>query len=127
MKHYMEAAMNRFTMMCGTVLLLMACMVMLPNEASAQKKKVAPKAVTATEQASPTQSKMGNTVKDLLAKYKGEKTNLGVLTRIEGDYFVVEDDGVSTIHPLNAIIGIKLLKLEEGDEESAKIEITLMR
>jgi hypothetical protein len=40
---------------------------------------------------------------------------------------MVEDDGVSTVHPLNAIVGIKLLKLEEGETDATKIEITLMR
>jgi len=119
--------MNRFPMVFGALLLVAAFAVMLPCEASAQKKKAAPKTEQATEQPAPVQTKLGSTVKDILAKYKGEKTNMGMLSKVEGDYFVVEEDGVSTIHPISAIVGIKLLKLEEGEEDAAKIEISLMR
>ena len=119
--------MNRFTMTCGALLLLATFSMMLPCEASAQKKKTPPKTEQAIEQPAPVQTKVGTTVKDILAKYKGEKTNLGILNKVEGDYFMVEDDGVSTVHPLNAITGIKLLKVEEGETDATKIEITLMR
>jgi hypothetical protein len=128
-QQHTEEAMNRITITCGTLLLLAAFSMMLPSEVSAQKKKAPAKTEQATDQPAPVQQKMGGTLKDVLAKYKGEKTNLGMLTKIEGDYFVVEEDGVSTIHPLSAILGIKLLKAEEGDEEeaAAKIEIVLSR
>jgi hypothetical protein len=126
-QQHTEEAMNRITITCGALLLLAAFSMMLPSEVSAQKKKAPAKTEQATDQPAPMPQKMGGTMKDVLAKYKGEKTNLGVLTRIEGDYFVVEEDGVSTIHPLSAIIGIKMLKAEEGDEDPVKIDITLTR
>ena len=121
--------MQRFTMTCGVLILLATFSMMLPCEASAQKKKAPPppKTEQAIDQPAPVQTKLGTTLKDILAKYKGQKTNLGILSKGEGDYFVVEDDGVSTFHPLSAIAGIKVLKVEEGEEDAAKIDITLMR
>ena len=119
--------MKRFTMTCGALILLATFSVMLPCEASAQKKKAPAKTEQATDQPAPVQTKMGMTLKDILGTYKGQKTNMGILSRVEGDYFVVEEDGVSTIHPLSAIAGIKVLKPEEGEEDAAKIDITLMR
>lgn len=119
--------MKRFTMTCVALILLATFSMMLPCEASAQKKKAPPKTEQAIDQPAPVQTKLGTTLKDILAKYKGQKTNLGILSKVEGDYFMVEDDGVSTIHPLSAIAGIKMLKPEEGEEDAAKIDITLMR
>jgi hypothetical protein len=126
-QQHTEAAMNRFTITCGALILLASFSMMLPSEASAQKKKAATKTEQATDQPAPVQTKLGSTMKDILAKYKGEKTNIGILTKVEGDYFVVEEDGVSTIHPLSAILGIKVLKIEEGEEDAARIDIILMR
>jgi hypothetical protein len=122
--------MNRISVVCGTILLLVCCTFMFSSEASAQKKKTPPKSEQATEQPAPppVPGKLGNTIKEVLTKYRGEKTNLGTLSRIESDYFVVEEDGVATLHPLSIIIGIKILKMEEGaDEDQPKIEIILMR
>ena len=121
--------MNRFTMACGAIVLLAICMVLVPLDSYGQKKKAPAKTEQTSEQPAPTpvQTKMGNTLKDVLNKFKGEKTNMGMLSKVEGDYFVVEEDGVSTIHPMSAIVGIKLLKSEEGEEDAAKIEIVLMR
>ena len=122
--------MNRIAAFAAT-LLLFATIAMLPSESCAQKKKAPPKSEQATEQpappSTPGQAKLGGTMKDALMKFKGEKTNLGMLTRIESDYFVVEDDGLSTIHPLSAVAGIKILKVEEGEEDATKIEITMLR
>jgi hypothetical protein len=122
--------MNRISMMFGTLLLLVCCTVMFTTEASAQKKKTPPKSEQAIEQPTPPPApgKLGNTIKDVLTKYRGEKTNLGTLSKVESDYFVVEEDGVATLHPLSAIVGVKILKIEEGaDEDQPKIEIMLMR
>lgn len=121
--------MNRFTMTCGAILLLAMCMVFIPLDSFGQKKKAPAKTEQPSEQSAPApvQTKMGNTLKDVLTKFKGEKTNLGILSKIETDYFVVEEDGVSTIHPMSAIISIKMLKTEEGEEDAAKVEIVLMR
>ena len=121
--------MNRFTLTCGTALLLAAGVMLLPCDASAQKKKVPPKSEQAVSQPAPlpAQARLGNTLRDVLAKYKGEKTNLGTLSKVEGDYFVVEEEGVSTMHPFSAIIGLKLVKPEEEEENPVQLEIVLMR
>jgi hypothetical protein len=122
--------MNRISVTCGTLLLLLCCTVMFSSQGIAQKKKTAPKSEQVTEQPAPPPApgKLGNTIKDVLTKYRGEKTNLGTLIRVESDYFVVEEDGVATLHPLATITGIKILKLEEGaEEDQPKIEIMLMR
>jgi hypothetical protein len=121
--------MKRISVLCCTMLLLAACTAFFSTEASAQKKKATTKTEQVGEQtpSAPAQGKLGATLRDVLSKYRGEKTNLGVLSKVEGDYFAVEDDGVVTLHPLSAITGIKILKAEEGEEEPAKIEITLLR
>jgi len=129
MQHYTEGTMNRFTLTCGTALLLAAGVMLLPCDASAQKKKVPPKSEQAVDQPAPpsVQVRLGNTLRDVLVKYKGEKTNLGILSKVEGDYFVVEEEGVSTMHPFSAIISVKTVKPDEEEEDAAKIEIVLMR
>jgi hypothetical protein len=119
--------MIRFGVTCGCMLLLAACTVLVSSEASAQKKKTPPKAEQAVEQSAPAPGKFGNTLKDVLAKFRGEKTNLGLLSKVEADYFIVEEDGVMTLHPIGAIVSIKILKPEEGEEEAAKVEIVLTR
>jgi hypothetical protein len=127
----MEAQMKPFAITVTTLMLLVACVALLPCEAGAQKKKAPPKADQMTEQPASTttspSTKMGGTVRDVLTKFKGQKTNLGMLSKVEAEYFTVEDDGVSIVHPYSAVIGIKLLKIEEGEEDAVKIEIQLMR
>ena len=122
--------MNRIAAFAAALLLL-ATIALLPSAACAQKKKAPPKTEQVTEQPAPApmpgQAKLGGTIKEVLMKFKGEKTNLGTLTRIEGEYFVVEDDGLSTIHPFSAVTGIKVLKVEEGETDATKIDITLVR
>jgi len=122
--------MNRFTLTCGTALLLAAGVLLLPCDASAQKKKAPPKSEQAVSQPTPpAQARLGGTLRDVLVKHKGVKTNLGILSKVEGDYFVVEEEGVSTMHPFSAIISLKMVKAEEEEEEedAAQIEIVLIR
>lgn len=136
--------MNRFIVTSGTAFLLATCVVMLPVEAYGQKKKapakkteeVAAPVAPATPPAPPppVQGKMGSGLRDVLAKHKGEKTNLGLLTRVEGDCFVIEEKGVTTYYAFNAVSCIKVFKVEpaeEGEEESEyeepTIEIVLIR
>lgn len=128
--------MNRFFMTCGAALLLAACVVMLPYEASGQKKKAPPKKTEqvtdepapAPPQAPPAmQSKAGGGLRDVLAKHKGEKTNLGILTRVEGDCFVIDEEGVTTYYSFNAINCIRIVMPSEEEEEGPKVEIVLMR
>lgn len=131
--------MNRFFMTCGSALLLAACVALLPLEAYGQKKKTPPKkAEEAVEQSAPApqavpapapvQMRGGVSLKEVLVKFKGEKTNLGVLTKVEGDYFVTEDKGTVTYRALAAIISIEVIEVDEEEEEGVpKVEIQMMR
>ncbi len=120
--------MNRFTLTCGTALLLAAGVLLLPCDASAQKKKAPPKSEQAVSQPTPpAQARLGGTLRDVLVKHKGVKTNLGILSKVEGDYFVVEEEGVSTMHPFSAIISLRMVQPEEEEEDAALLEIVLMR
>ena len=97
----------------------------------AQKKKTTPtKPPTTTQQTPPPASqsapKMGNSLKDLLGKFKGELTTLGVLKQVEFDYFTVEDEGTLVMYPMSTIKSIRVIKPEppsaeeEEDEEEAE-------
>jgi hypothetical protein len=68
------------------------------------------------------------TIKELVKKYQGQMTNIGTITKVEGDYFVVEDEGVTAMYPIGAIQAIRLVKVEEEEEgkDSTHIEIRLM-
>lgn len=68
--------------------------------------------------------KPSNTFKDFLVQHQGHSTTLGTLTKVATDYIVVEEDGVSAFHPLQAIQTVKLLKQEEGG--TTKLEIKLL-
>lgn len=112
---------------------VMLILLMSTTDTFAQKKKTAPtKSGAATVQTPPaapqSTQKMGNTLRDLLVKYKGELTTLGVLTQVEADYFVVEEDGTSVIHPYFTIASIKMVKPEEErdeEEPAPKLDIRL--
>lgn len=100
------------------------------GDAIAQKKKATPPPAAAEQKTTPTQTvtgRSGNTLKDVLVKFKGELTTIGVLKQVEADYIVVEEEGVDIIYPVAAIRSIKILKTEEesGDEPSPKLEIKL--
>lgn len=65
-----------------------------------------------------------SSIKDVLSQYTGKTTNLGTLKRITGDYFVVEDDGTTMIHPLSTIHTLKLVKDDESGEIKLEIRLT---
>jgi hypothetical protein len=130
--------MNRFFMTCGVALFLAACVALLPLEAYGQKKKAPPKkteeaAEAPTPAPAPAPAAMplkgGASLKEVLMKFKGEKTNLGVLSKVEGDYFVTEDKGAVTYRAIGAIISIEVLKTEDEEEEEGgqKLDIQMMR
>jgi hypothetical protein len=133
--------MNRFCMTCGIALLFAACVVMLPLEAYGQKKKAPPKkteeavdapAPAATPAPAPApaapQLKSGASLKEVLMKYKGEKTNLGVLTKVEGDYFVTDEKGVMTYRAIGAIVSIEVSNADAEEEDSGPaLEIHMIR
>jgi hypothetical protein len=95
-----------FTVLSGSV---------VPGPAVAQKSK----------KSQPVATSQG-TVKELVKKYEGQITNIGKIIRVEGDYFVVEDEGVTAMYPIGAIQAIRLVKLEEEEKDSTRIEIRLM-
>jgi len=63
-------------------------------------------------------------MKDLMLQYVGKATSLGTLKKVEGDYFVLEDDGDTVMYPLSALHTIRLVKYEETGE--TRIEIRLI-
>jgi len=64
------------------------------------------------------------TMKDLLMRHEGKTTNLGKLTRVTSEYFVLEQEGTVSTHPLSVLHTIRLVKDEETGEQS--IELVLL-
>jgi hypothetical protein len=65
-----------------------------------------------------------SSLKDVLAQYQGKTTNLGTLSKVAGDHFVVEEEGVTSMHPLAAIHTLNITKDEEA--ATTKLEIKLV-
>jgi hypothetical protein len=65
-----------------------------------------------------------SSLKEVLAQYQGKTTNLGTLSKVAGDYFVLEEDGVTSMHPLAAIHTLNITKDE--DAGTTKLEIKLI-
>jgi len=118
-------------MVVPVIVTVFMLLMMGMHDAYAQKKKTTTtKPSTTTQQTPPPASqsapKMGNSLKDLLGKYKGELTTLGVLKQVEFDYFTVDDEGTLVTYPMNTIKSIKVIKPErpsaeeEEDEEEAE-------
>lgn len=84
--------------------------------AAAQKKAPPKKEVTA-----PLQHQSG--MKEILAQYVGKATNLGTLKKVEGDYFVFDDNGDISYHPLSALHTIKLVKDQDTGEITVEIRL----
>ena len=78
-----------------------------------------------SKKAQPVATSQG-TVKELLKKYQGNVTSIGTITKVEGDYFVAEEEGVTAMYPIGAIQAIRLVKVEEEERDSTRIEILLM-
>jgi hypothetical protein len=125
--------MKQGTVYALAMMVLAALLIVWTTDGAAQaKKKTPPKPESTQQETTPpaattgaSQTKTGNTIKDALIKHRGEKTNLGILSKVEGDYFVVEEDGVSTLYPFSMIASIKLPKIDEGDEDPVRVEIKL--
>ena len=126
--------MKQGTVYALAMMVLAALLMAWTSEGTAQQKKKTPPKSEQTQQettpapapTSSSQAKSGGSIKDVLAKHRGEKTNLGILSRVEGDYFVVEEDGVSTLYPFSAIASVKIPKIEEDEEDPVKVEIKLL-
>lgn len=114
------------------VLIFAALVVVLGStDALAQKKKAVtpPPAAEPQRPAAPPQvtGKSGGLLKDVLVRFKGEHTTLGVLKQVEMDYIIVDEDGTETIYPITAIRSLRVLKIDEDntDEAAPKLEIKL--
>ena len=126
--------MKHGTVYALAMVMLAALLIVWTTEGTAQQKKKTPPKSEPTQQevtpapaaTSSSQAKSGGSMKDVLAKHRGEKTNHGILSRVEGDYFVLEDDGVSTLYPFSSIVSLRLPKIEEGEEDPVKVEIKLL-
>jgi hypothetical protein len=117
----------------GTVTALIACglalMSMTSSESLAQKKKATTKQdVSPTEQQAPTSvsKASGMSMKEFLSKFRGSRTSLGLLMRLEADHFITDDDGTVTVYAYSAIRSIKILKVEDGEENPILLDITLL-
>lgn len=84
--------------------------------ALAQKKEPTKKETT-----TPQQRQTG--MKEILAQYVGKSTNLGTLKKVEGDYFVFDDNGDISYHPLSALHTIKLVKDQDTGEITIEIRL----
>ena len=114
------------------VLMLVALAVVFGSaDALAQKKKAVtppPAAEPQRPAASPQVSgKSGGLLKDVLLRFKGEHTTMGILKQVEADYIVVDEDGTETIYPIATIRSVRVLKVDEDsqDENPPKLEIKL--
>jgi hypothetical protein len=105
-----------------TLLLVSAILILLTPAFGQKKKKDAPPPAPQTEvRPSP---KMGGTIRDILAGLQGQQTNLGILTKLTGDYVVFESEGDTLMYPLSTLQVVKFLKVDEG--EARKIEIRFL-
>jgi hypothetical protein len=126
--------MKQGTMYVLGMMVLAALLMVWTSEGTAQQKKKTPPKSEQTQQettpatvtTSSSQAKSGGSIKDVLAKHRGEKTNLGILSKVEGDYFVVEEDGISTLYPFSAIASVRIPKIDEEEEDPVKVEIKLL-
>ena len=66
------------------------------------------------------------TIKELLQKYQGQATSIGTITKVEIDYFVVEEEGITSMYPFGALQAIRLVKVETEEGDSTQIEIRLV-
>jgi hypothetical protein len=107
----MEALMKQIARIAVLVAVLLAA---LSVQASAQKKPVVKKET-------PVQS--AGTIKELMARHIGTKTNLGTIKSVATDFFVLDDDGVEVIHPLATIHTIKFGQADEAGVRKMEIRL----
>jgi hypothetical protein len=99
----------------GPVLPVLLALSLTAGTADAQKSQK-------TEKPKPVQS-APSSIKDIMQKYDGKATTLGTLKRVAGDYFVVEQDGVTTMHPFAVIHTLRVVKDEEAGTEVLEIQL----
>ena len=104
------------------ILLLAAAMTaMIVTPSTAQKKEPAKKESTKKEATPPPQTSGG--IKEVLSQYVGKTTNLGTLKKVTADYFILEEDGATIMHPLSALHTIKVSKDEESGETVVELRL----
>jgi hypothetical protein len=105
------------------VLLAALLVTFAQSPAFGQKKKKDVPVVAPTQAEMQSHSSKGNaTIREILTKLQGQQTNLGILTKVSGDFVTFDNDGDTLMYPLNALQHIRLAKPEE-DGEARKIEI----
>ena len=97
------------------LLVILLCGVITLGPALAQKSKK-PQPVASSQ----------TTTKELLQKYRGKMTSIGTITKVEGDYFVVEEEGITSMYPIGALQALRLVKVETEEGDSTRIEIRLV-
>ncbi len=112
-----SSALTRFTFS------LVAAILIVLTPAFAQKKKAPASAPGAQTEVRASQKTPG-TIRDILQSLQGQQTNLGILSRITGDYVVFESEGDTLMYPVGAVQVVKFLKTDEG--EPRKIEIRFL-
>lgn len=65
-----------------------------------------------------------NSLKTVLTQYQGQTTNLGMLVKVSGDFFVVAEEGATVYYPLSSIQSFRVLK--PGEDVSIPLEIRLV-
>ncbi|HMK38505.1 MAG TPA: hypothetical protein VK569_04135 [Bacteroidota bacterium] len=111
-------ALSRFALLVATAVLIAL------TPALGQKKKAAPAPAPAAQSETHPSQKPAGTIRDILTSLQGQHTNLGVLSKITGDYVVFESEGDTLMYPLLTLQVVKFLKVDEGDPR--KIEIRFL-
>jgi hypothetical protein len=98
------------------IVTLLVCIIltMLVVPATAQKSK----------KPQPAQTTTASSLRDVLVPYQGKMTNKGTLVKVTSEYFSLEDEGVTSIHPMSAIHTLKITKDEEA--ATTKLDIKLV-
>jgi hypothetical protein len=107
---------NGMTRILSIGVLAIVMVAACASPALAQKKTPVKKEVVA-----PPQRQTG--IKEILTQYTGKTTNLGVLKKVEGDYFVFDDNGDISYHPLSTLHTIKLVKDQDTGEITIEIRL----
>ena len=107
--------MNTFRRFTPFLVCLLMALFVVTGTAVAQKSQKADKAKPVMSSPS--------TVKELLQKYEGKATSLGTLKRVAGDFFVVEQEGVTSMYPLSVIHMLRIVKDEEANTETLEIHL----
>lgn len=122
--------------------LLVLAMMLIASPAEAQKKKAKPKAPV-TQQKEPASDStaeeeavappelpnppaaVGGLV-EVLKKYQTQKTNLGILKKVTGDYIEVDDDGTIITVPMRSIHSLRQVPDRDNEDKAIiRLEIKL--